>query len=105
MFKYLPIVVCFPFVGVAQQANQVYYAAPYLQIGKVNAQDTTDRIDFGSNSLLHPETAFIKEGLYMWVDDQWYEILNAKDVLTSQNDLKPLFSISNDYKNPLKIKD
>src|SRR5690606_702386 len=32
-------------------------------------------------------------------------ILNAKDVFISQNDLKPLFSISKDYKNPLKIKD
>ena len=105
MFKYLPIVVCFPFVGVAQQANQVYYAAPYLQIEKVNAKETTDVKDFGYNILLHPETPFIKEGFYMWVDDQWYEILNAKDVFISQNDLKPLFSISKDYKNPLKIKD
>ncbi|MDO5635713.1 MAG: hypothetical protein Q4G18_00490 [Myroides sp.] len=105
MFKYLPIVVCFPFVGVAQQANQVYYAAPYLQIEKVDAKETTDVKDFGYNILLHPKTPFIKEGFYMWVDDQWYEILNAKDVFISQNDLKPLFSISKDYKNPLKIKD
>ena len=73
MVKYLPIVVCFPFVGVAQQANQVYYAAPYLQIEKVDAKETTDVKDFGYNILLHPETPFIKEGFYMWVDDQWYQ--------------------------------
>lgn len=105
MFKYLLIVVCFPFVAVAQQVNQVYYAAPYLQIEKVDEKDANDVKDFGYNIMVHPDNPFIKEGFYMWVDDQWYEILNASEIFVTHNELQPLFSIPKDYKEPLKIKD
>lgn len=105
MFKYFTLIICLPFVATAQQSNAVYYAAPYLQIEKVDEKTTADANDFGYNILIHPESSFIKEAFYMWVDDQWYEILNSKDIFTTTNEVSTLFTISKNSKDPLKIKD
>lgn len=105
MLKYLVTLVCLPAAAIAQQANVAYYAAPYLQIEDVHKKAVTDANDFGYNIMIHPENQFIKEGFYMWVDDQWYEILNSKDLFSTQQNHKTLFTISKDNKNPLKIKD
>ncbi len=105
MFKYFTLIICFPFVATAQQSNTVYYAAPYLQIEKIDKKATADANDFGYNILIHPEDSFIQEGFYMWVDDQWYEILNSKDIFTTTNEVSTLFTISEGNKNPLKIRD
>src|SRR5690606_25788041 len=94
MFKYFTLIICLPFVATAQQSNAVYYAAPYLQIEKVDEKTTADANDFGYNILIHPESSFIKEAFYMWVDDQWYEILNSKDIFTTTNEVSTLFTIS-----------
>ena len=75
-----------------------------MQIEKVNEKAVTDVNDFGYNILVHPDTPFIKEGFFMWVDDQWYEILNSKEVF-KQSDLHTLFTIAKNHKDPLKIKD
>lgn len=90
---------------IAQNKNEVYYAAPYIKIEDVHRKAVTDVNDFGYNVLVHTEDAFLKEGFFMWVDDQWYEILNANDLFKPYNGHKTLFSISEDHKNPLKIKD
>lgn len=105
MFKYLVILVCSPFLVTAQQGNVVYYAAPYLQIEDVHKKATTDGNDFGYNILVHPDASFIQEGFFMWVDDQWYELLNTKELFKPHADFKTLFTLSKDDKNPLKIKD
>ena len=105
MLKYFVTLVCIPFAVTAQQANTVYYAAPYLQIEDVHKKATADGNDFGYNVLIHPDSKFIHEGFFMWVDDQWYEILNTNDLFKPHADFKTLFTISKDNKNPLKIKD
>ncbi len=105
MLKYLVTLVCLPVVATAQQANVEYYAAPYLQIEDVQKKAVTDTNDFGYNIMIHPENQFLKEGFYMWVDDQWYEILNSNELFSTQQNHKTLFTISKDNKNPLKIKD
>lgn len=105
MFKYLVILVCIPFAVTAQQTNTVYYAVPYLQIEDVHKKATSDANDFGYNVLIHPDKPFLHEGFFMWVDDQWYEILNSKDLFTTHADFKTLFTQSKENKNPLKIKD
>ena len=105
MLKYLVILVCIPFTVTAQQENAVYYAAPYLQIEDVHNKATADGNDFGYNVLIHPNSPFIHEGFFMWVDDQWYEILNTGELFKPYADFKTLFTISKDNKNPLKIKD
>ncbi len=105
MFKYFTLFVSFSFTATAQQTNTVYYAAPYLQIEDVHKKATADGNDFGYNILIHPEATFVKEGYFMWVDDQWYEILNSNELFKPHADFKTLFTISNDAKNPLKIKD
>ncbi|HUH25167.1 MAG TPA: hypothetical protein VLY87_00940 [Flavobacterium sp.] len=105
MYKYLLFTFGFTFIATAQQADLTYYAAPYLQIEKANQMVDLGTKDFGYNVLLHKENPFIKEGYYMWVDNQWYEITNAKDVFTAYNDFKTLFTISKTHQNPLKIKD
>lgn len=105
MLKYFVALVCVPFSVTAQQANTVYYAAPYLQIEDVQKKAAADGNDFGYNILVHPNSPFIQEGFFMWVDDQWYEILNTSDLFKPYSDFKTLFTISKDNKNPLKIKD
>ncbi len=105
MFKYFAILICFPFAVTAQQTNVVYYAAPYLQIEDVHKKAAADGNDFGYNVLVHPDSSFIQEGFFMWVDDQWYEILNTNDLFQTYADFKTLFTISKENKNPLKIKD
>jgi len=105
MLKYFVTLVCIPFAVTAQQANTVYYAAPYLQIEDVHKKATADGNDFGYNVLIHPDSPFIQEGFFMWVDDQWYEILNTGELFKPYSDFKTLFTISKDNKNPLKIKD
>ena len=40
MLKYFVTLVCVPFAVTAQQANTVYYAAPYLQIEDVYKKAT-----------------------------------------------------------------
>lgn len=105
MLKYFITLVCVPFTITAQEANTVNYAAPYLQIEDVYKKATTDANDFGYNILIHPESSFIKEGFYMWVDDQWYNILNSNELFHTSADLKTLFTISKTANIPLKIKD
>ncbi|WCM41276.1 hypothetical protein MG290_09940 [Flavobacterium sp. CBA20B-1] len=105
MFKYFITLFSFSFAVSAQQTNTVYYAAPYLQIEDVQKKAVADANDFGYNILVHPKEHFVKEGFFMWVDDQWYEILNSKDLFIPYQDFKTLFTISKDNKNPLKIKD
>lgn len=105
MLKYFVTIIGFPCMMMAQSKSEVYYAAPYLKIEDVHKKAVTDANDFGYNILVHTEDAFLKEGFFMWVDDQWYEILNAKDLFTPYNGFKTLFTISEDHKNPLKIKD
>lgn len=105
MYKYLLTVLGFSFNVAAQQVDKMYYAVPYLQIENVNKTIDSGINDFGYNVLLHKENSFLKEGYYMWVDDQWYEIMNAKDVFTPFSDFKTLFTISKEHQNPLKIKD
>lgn len=105
MLKYFVTLICIPFAVTAQQANTVYYAAPYLQIEDVYKKATADGNDFGYNILIHPDSKFIHEGFFMWVDDQWYEILNTGELFKPYADFKTLFTISKENKNPLKIKD
>lgn len=105
MLKYFITIIGFPCMMMAQNKNEVYYAAPYLKIKDVHRKAVTDANDFGYNVLVHTEDAFLKEGFFMWVDDQWYEILNANDLFKPYNGHKTLFAISEDHKNPLKIKD
>lgn len=105
MYKYLLFGFGFSFTVTAQQTDVTYYAAPYLQIEKANQMVDLGTKDFGYNVLLHKETSFLKDGYYMWVDDQWYEIINAKEVLMPLNDFKTLFTISKTHQDPLKIKD
>ena len=105
MFKYFVTLICVPFTVTAQQTSVVNYAVPYLQIEDVHKKATNDTNDFGYNILIHSGDAFIKEGFYMWVDDQWYEILNSKELFTPYLDFKTLFTLSKDNQNPLKIKD
>lgn len=105
MLKYFVTLICIPFAVTAQQANTVYYAAPYLQIEDVHKKASTDANDFGYNVLVHPKSSFIQEGFFMWVDDQWYKILNSNEIFTTYQDFKTLFTLSTENKNPLKIKD
>lgn len=105
MFKYFVAIIGFPCIVMAQNKTEVCYAAPYLKIEDVHKKALTDGNDFGYNILVHTDDAFLKEGFFMWVDDQWYEILNAHDLFTPYNNFKTLFTIREDHKNPLKIKD
>ncbi len=105
MLKYFITIIGFPCMIMAQSKSEVYYAAPYLKIEDVHKKAVTDVNDFGYNVMVHTENAFLKEGFFMWVDDQWYEILNANELFTPYNGHKTLFAIAEDHKNPLKIKD
>lgn len=105
MFKYFVTIIGFPCMMMAQNKTEAYYAAPYLKIEDVHKKAVTDVNDFGYNLLVHTGDAFLKEGFFMWVDDQWYEILNAHELFTPYNGFKTLFTIPDDHKNPLKIKD
>ncbi|HLV50504.1 MAG TPA: hypothetical protein VKY44_00950 [Flavobacterium sp.] len=104
MFKYIAPVFVIPCMATAQQ-NETYYAAPYLEIKDVREMIDNGTNDFGYNINLHKDTPFLREGYYMWVDDQWYEIINASDIFVAHNDLETLFTITKDNEVPLKIKD
>lgn len=105
MFKYFITFIGLPILVHAQDAKTTYYAAPYLKIQDVNKKVAIESNDFGYNTLVHNHDVFLKEGYYMWVDDQWYQVLNAKDIFTSYLDFKTLFTISDENKKPLQIKD
>ncbi len=103
MVKYVIAFFGFPCVLVAQQAKETYYAVPYLHIENEQKTVKNGVADFGYNVLVHSNASFLKEGYYMWVDDQWYEIVN-KEIFKPYKDFKTLFSIS-EQTLPLKIKD
>jgi len=105
MFKYFVTFIAAPFAVHAQQANQTFYAAPYVQITDVHKKVSAEGNDFGYNVMVHPENPFLKEGYFMWVDDQWYEILNAKELFSPYANFETLLSVEDTNKNPIQIKD
>src|SRR5690606_28680832 len=104
MFKYIVPVFAIPCMAAAQQ-NETRYAVPYLEIKDVREMIDNGTSDFGYNINLHTATPFLRNGYYMWVDDQWYEIINAGDVFVPYDDFEPLFTIPKENETPLKIKD
>ncbi|HLW62261.1 MAG TPA: hypothetical protein VKY33_02570 [Flavobacterium sp.] len=104
MFKYIVPVFAISYVAAAQQ-NETYYAAPYLEIQGVREMSDNGTSDFGYNINSHKDTPFLRDGYYMWVDDQWYEIINANEIFVSYNDFETLFTVSKENEAPLKIKD
>src|SRR5690554_779044 len=104
MFKYIVPVFAIPCMAAAQQ-NETRYAVPYLEIKDVREMIDNGTSDFGYNINLHTATPFLRNGYYMWVDDQWYEIINAGDVFVPYNDFETLFTIPKENETPLKIKD
>src|SRR5690606_41673820 len=104
MFKYITSVFVIPCMATAQK-NETYYAAPYLEIKDVREMIDNGTNDFGYNINSHKDTPFLRDGYYMWVDDQWYEIINANEIFVSYNDFETLFTVSKENEAPLKIKD
>ena len=105
MFKYIVPFFGFPCVVMAQQNNETYYAVPYLQLENAHTINREGINDFGYNVWIHADNAFLKDGYYMWVDDQWYQIENADQLFTSYNKYKTLFTIAKENETALEIKD
>ena len=104
MFKYIVLVFLIPCVAIAQQ-NKTHYAVPYLEIEDVWKLVDDGTSDFGYNINEHADQPFLKAGYFMWVDDQWYEIINASELFEAYNDIETLFTLKQENEIALKIKD
>ena len=104
MFKYIVLVFLIPCMANAQQ-NKSYYAVPYLEIEDVWKLVDEGTSDFGYNINQHTDNSFLKSGYYMWVDDTWYEIINASELFEIHNDIETLFTVDHTKNVTLKIKD
>lgn len=82
-------------------AQQQYYYAPLIQLADMNQPLEITGNDFG---YVNKKNSIIDQGYYLWLDDQWYKIVNTQGLFhTSENGLA--FYITNDTKQDLKIKD
>lgn len=104
MFKYFLLVFLIPCMANAQPKKS-HYAVPYLEIENVWKLVDDGTSDFGYNINQHVDSSFLKPGYYMWIDDGWYEIINAQELFEIHSDIETLFSVDHSKNATLKIKD
>lgn len=82
-------------------AQEVYYFAPIIELSDLS--QPTDKVghDFG---YVPSQNNSVLPGYYLWLDDQWYEIVNAKNLFKkTENGLA--FYVDWARRQDLKIKD
>lgn len=99
MNKYLLIAACSSVWNIS--AQEVYYYAPIIQLSSLKQPIEKVGHDFG---YISSNRNSITQGYYLWLDDQWYEIVNSKNLFKkSENGLA--FYIDWSRREDLKIKD
>ena len=81
-------------------AQNIYYYAPIIQLSSLDTPIDKVGHDFG----YLPNSNNLTKGYYIWLDEQWYSITNAKELFqTTENGLA--FYIDRSTKKDLLIKD
>ncbi len=106
MFKYLVVFGSFlSFCSTMRAQNKtLYYKVHPLKIAETHTQFAGNDVDFGYNFTESLDQEFIHNGYYLWIQDQWYLIKNAKTVFKGNNATPLLFEIT-DTAQKLKIED
>ena len=106
MFKYLVVFGSFlSFCSIVQAQNKtLYYKVHPLKIAETHTQFAGSDVDFGYNFTASLDQEFIHNGYYIWIQDQWYLIKNAKTVFKGNSATPLLFEIT-DTAQKLKIED
>ena len=86
------------------QQKTTYAEVPPLYIEQITDKPTDLTKDFGYNVNVSQE-AGLRANYYLWVDDHWYEVVNASEVFVADEQTPLLFSIKNIDQSVLKIQD
>lgn len=88
--------------AVAQQET-TFVEVPPLYIQNRTEEPKTPEHEFGYN--FHLSSAGLHNNYYLWVDDQWYEIVNSDEIFIKDIETPLLFEITDLDNTKLKIKD
>lgn len=99
MNKSLLLVACGIFWNV--NAQEKYYYAPMINLANLNQPLENVGHDFG---YVNSNKNNVPQGYYLWLDNQWYQITNAKSLFTS-TDNGLAFYVNWEKREDLKIKD
>lgn len=104
MLKRLLIVLFFSGFFAEAQTNEQFYKVHALQITSADKLFAGKEVDFGYNFTESVNNDFIHNGYYLWIEDQWFYIMNAKNIFNSDTASPLLFNITA-ARSELKIQD
>lgn len=107
MYKYLIFIGFFLFqtVSVSAQNKTLFFKVHPLKITDYNKQFADNSVDFGYNYTESIDNPFIRNGYYMWIQDQWYLIKNAEMLFKIDRATPLLFEVASAKNQNLKIED
>ncbi len=82
-------------ISVQAQGNSTHYKVPVLKITLSDKPFSDGMVDFGYNVTESKTNKFIQNGYYIWIEDQWFFVKNAKEIFAQNISTPLLFTLKN----------